>query len=979
MAESGEKKTSFKDTLNLPQTDFPIRSNPREEDPQMLARWQQEGLYAKAFERNQHKKKRFVFHDGPPYANGHLHLGHAYNKVLKDIITKYHRMAGKHVPVIPGWDCHGLPIELAVLREQSPSSPTALKKACRAYAAKWIDVQREEFKQLGVVMNWSHPYLTMSPGYEADIIRAFGTFVAKGYIERKGKTVPWCASCQTVLANAEIEYAERKDPSVYVTFALEDAAVTQLFPQLAGAPVSVLIWTTTPWTLPLNRAIMVKPGAPYVVLDVHGAKVVVGKSRAQDLCEKMEVPCAIVTEVAGDELIRIGTRAQHPFVDGLMVPLVPEESVMLDEGTAFVHCAPGAGPEDYEIGVRNSLEIYSPVGPDGRYTDEVLPADLVGMPVSDGQIWVMRTLKERGALLHKENIRHPYPHCWRCRNGLIFRATKQWFCDLEHNNLRSHALASLKDILFCPAQSINRLSSMLEGRLEWCLSRQRAWGTPIPALLCDGCDAAYITQELINRVADAVQTAGIEWWDTVQISDLVPNNTVCASCGGTGWKKETDIIDVWFESGVSHAAVLSRNPELGVPADLYLEGSDQHRAWFQSSLLTSLVINNQAPMRTIFTHGFTVDGKGRKMSKSLGNVVTPQEMINQMGTDGLRLWAASVSTSPEAVFSDRVLQNVREVFRKVRNTCRFLLSNLYDFNGEADLVPVSKLQVIDRLALEQLCAIEHEIRVAYESYDIAAVFHTLVDYCSGDLSSFYLDIIKDRLYCDQADGQLRRSAQTACWYILDTLTRLMAPILSFTAERVSDCYQQDKQQSIHLQDLASLNALGEALELAYRDADKKTPLAWQDIPEIRAAGQVDLKTIRVRGYLLEVKDDLLHLRNAVLKELEGLREQKVIAHSLEAQVSFALGENGQLGMLRDFVSYLEQRGQGPEQFFKEFFVVSRVTYGDPSIGHESAMMPGLRVQVSHASGVKCPRCWQWDDTGHKQGLCVRCQQIVVPE
>ena len=793
MAEQVDKakKVSFKETLNLPKTEFPLRANAVVNDPIMIKRWEKENVFKKSFEYNAGKEK-YILHDGPPYANGHIHLGTAYNKILKDIIAKSQRMMGKHVPVTPGWDCHGLPIELKVTKDTPGLEPKELKERCRAYAQHWVNVQRHEFKELGVLMDWDDPYLTMAPEYEASIIRAFGEFVDQGYIERKNKTVPWCSSCKTVLATAEIEYYDRKDPSIYVLFALEQQAIDIVLPTLKGKVVYALIWTTTPWTLPLNRAVLLKPKSTYAILKINDRYIAVGKELVAKIVHMLKIENKVIAEFISDDLVMQQAQAYHPFVDELTVPLILDHGVALDEGTAFVHCAPGCGPQDYDIGVQHKLEIFSPVGPSGYYQEGIFPAELEGMSIVDAAGWVITKLKEKNALLHKSSIVHSYPHCWRCRNGLIFRATKQWFCDLSKNNLKENALKAINGITMLPKKSKNRLLATVEGRLEWCLSRQRVWGIPITAVLCMQCDYTYINKELIKKVAQEIAKKGIEYWDIVDVKQLLPKNFTCPDCQSAEFKKEVDILDVWFDSGVSHYAVLAKKTSLGFPATIYQEGKDQHRGWFQSSLFTSMVLHGKAPMEIILTHGYTVDKDGRKMSKSLGNVVAPQDMIKKMGTDGLRLWAASVDYGGDLLVSDVVVDNVIQVGRKIRNTCRFLLSNLYDFNIKKDALPLDQLLPIDQYALQQLFEVQQSIRAFYEEYNLSAVFHELADYCTVSLSSFYLDIVKDRLYVEKSDGELRRSTQTACWYILDTLTRLMAPVMSFTAESVSDHYQQDK-------------------------------------------------------------------------------------------------------------------------------------------------------------------------------------------
>ncbi len=945
MENSSEKK-SFKDTLNLPRTDFPIRANPKIEDPKILEKWEHEDLYKKSFEHNSGEQK-YILHDGPPYANGNIHLGHAYNKILKDIVTKVQRMLGKHVPVTPGWDCHGLPIELKVTQENPGLPAQDLKKACREYANKWINIQRKEFKKLGVLMDWQNPYLTMNFSYEASILRAFGQFVSDGYIERKNKTVPWCASCQTVLAIAEIEYIERKDPSIYVLFPFDSKVSGKLFPELNGEQVNLLIWTTTPWTLPLNRAVLLKPDAEYVLLKINGKNIIVARDLADNICTLLGVKKEIIAQIHADKFV--GLKVGHPFISNLQVPILLEPSVSLQDGTAVVHCAPGCGPEDYDVGIRNNLEIFSPISASGKYVVGIDPKELEGMPVADGQIWVIKKLAELDRLFFKTSIKHSYPHCWRCRNGLIFRATTQWFLDLSKNNLRLSVLDAIDGIKMLPDKSNNRLKASIEGRLEWCISRQRIWGVPIPALTCIKCETTFTNKNLIDKVASNVENEGIEFWDSVDPKTLL-NGQICSNCSSNDFKKETDILDVWFDSGVSHYAVLKQNKNLAFPADMYLEGKDQHRGWFQSSLLTSLALNKKACMKIIVTHGFTVDESGKKMSKSLGNVVSPDQMADQLGTDGLRMWASSIDIEGEAVVSPILLRNIQEVFRKVRNTCRFLISNLYDFDIAKDAVPVEKMLPIDRLALEQLCQVNQNIINNYENYEFTNVFHKFGDYCSVELSSFYLDIIKDRLYVEQSDGLARRSAQTACWYILDTMTKLMAPILSFTSEQISDYYQKNKSKSIHLQNFANLDNLCISLNKFNQDF------------------KVDRKK------QIEILKDV---RSAFLKAIEEQREKGLIKHPLEVRMEvFFDPRSSDIQYLTKFFKEVESSGQDIPSFFKDFLIVSQFEIVETAAGLKQTEYPGIYTKVEKALGEKCPRCWQWGFTQNVDKLCKRCEKIV---
>ena len=961
--EKEQNVLSYKDTLNLPTTDFPIRAQAHIFDKQILERWENEKLYVETYLHNK-GKQQFLLHDGPPYSNGNIHLGHAYNKILKDIIMRSERMSGKHVPFTPLWDCHGLPIEIKVAAENPDikNDPIALKAACRKYAQKWVDIQKQEFRDLGLMMEYDQFCTTMDPIYEAQTLRAFGIMVGKGYIARKQKTVPWCMHCQTVLANAEIEYEDRKDPSVYVQFPFDAQTTTKLFSDFAGTKVSLLAWTTTPWTLPLNRAVVVKPGAMYQLVEMNEQFVILAKDLVEKVAGIIGTTAKIVGEFPAEFLI--GQKVNHPFIAGLQVPVLGDAFVSLEDGTACVHNAPGCGPDDYEIGVKNGLEIYSPITSDGRYTPDILPVDLAGMLVTDGQWAVLKKLDEAGNLLFKQSIRHSYPHCWRCRNGLIFRATQQWFCDLSQHNLRDRALQAIANMRMIPETGRNRLSATVAGRLEWCLSRQRAWGVPIPAISCDDCNDVHISTDVIEKVAQGVEKHGIEYWDMVEVSTLVD---ACGKCGSKNLRKESDILDVWFDSGVSHFAMQSEGVDISYPADMYLEGKDQHRGWFQSSLLTSLALHEEPAMREILTHGFTVDDKGRKMSKSLGNVVVPGQIIEKVGLDGLRLWAASNDYDSDPIVSDNLINNVAEVHRKIRNTCRFLLSNLYDFDIKKDAVHVDQMLLIDQYALCQLHDLNESIQQSYKDRKTTAVFHDLADYCVKELSAFYLDIVKDRLYVEKSNGFERRSAQTVCYYIVDTLTKLMAPILSVTAELISDCYQTDKKASIHLQDFENLNWVMNRL---FNTELEGGPLHHKN--RINTAMQQNDRVLEFQDLWHTMRD----VRGAVLKSLEELRGQGVIKHSLDAQVTLYISsykDAAKIGTLFGMI-----HNQTLEQFLKEYFIVSQVTIATHA-GDMPQVAPGLFVTTSKADGGKCARCWQWekfDLYDQEQQLCMRCQKAL---
>jgi len=986
MSEKAKKtfsKTSFKETLNLPKTEFSQRANAAKKEPELLKRWEDEKLCERAVEKNRTEGTPFTLHDGPPFANGHMHMGHALNRILKDVVCKSKRMAGHHVISVPGWDCHGLPIELKVAKELGTDKEpgkvdrVTFKKHCRKYAQGWIDIQREEIKRLGVVTDWDHPYITMSPEYEASILESFAIFVEKGYIERKGKTVPWCASCQTVLATAEIEHKDRKDPSCYILFPLSEPLEMS-----GGANVSLLVWTTTPWTIPLNRAVVLRPGSEYVLLQGKDEKqaFIVGEKLADKVCEEIGIEKKILATFSSEKLA--GKKVQHPYIEGLQVPIILDEMVLLDDGTACVHSAPGCGPEDYFLGIKNGLEIFSPLSPDGKYTEEIKPKELAGMSVFDGQIWSIKKMHEVGRLLHKSSITHSYPHCWRCQSPLIFRATDQWFCTLEKDNLVQRAIDVANDLKFVPDWGKTRLTSSMSSRTEWCLSRQRQWGVPIPALLCNECDHPYLEADFIRSVASHVKKRGIEFWDEVTLEELVKTKTLsenfsCAKCDNKDLKKfrkEMDIVDVWFESGVSHTAVKNQYRALSIPADVYLEGSDQHRGWFQSSLLSSMIMYNETCTRSFVTHAFVLDAQAEKMSKSKGNVTYPSQIIEKLSADILRLWLAGSDFENDITITDEALKNASEVYRKIRNTCRFMISNLYDFDMKKDGVSIADLPVLDQFALANLQDVVAMVTGAYDDYWFANVFQTLNRYCTNDLSSFYLDIAKDRLYTDQADGHSRRSAQTVMYHILDSLTRIMAPILSFLAEEVSDFYQagkpeSDKKESIHLQSFPEL--------LDVWGAVKSKHFPRQEITKLHGLGIGDVGGLSLPVRMTGWSDLLERVRSELLKAIEAKREQGIVKHSLEARVSIYIDKSNEQGeAFGEFLSYLEQRGEMPSKFFKDFIVVSQCEFVSTPDSLEKTGLDWLFVSVNHARGTKCPRCWQWEETDHEDGLCARCWGLI---
>jgi isoleucyl-tRNA synthetase len=964
VATESTPKNPFQSTLNLPRTEFSIRANAQQKEPELLKRWDAPGFYEQVTHHNKGAQK-FILHDGPPFANGHLHMGHALSYILNDLVCKSKRMAGYHAPLIPGWDCHGLPIELKVTTERGlEKDRTAIdrvtfKKYCREYAQEWIKIQRQELKELGKLADYDHAYVTMNPKYEALILQAFATFVENGYIERKLKTVPWCASCRTVLATAEIEYKDRKDPSLYVLFRLPDQTARVIFPLLfeknPNLKISLAVWTTTPWTLPLNRAVVLNPSAVYSVLQGKEANVafVVAAERVDAVCADLGLAKDELAQA--DAIVFDNRRVIHPLIDDFTVPVLLDETVLLAEGTACLHSAPGCGPEDYLLGIKHGLEIFSPLSDDGKYLQGIKPASLEGMSIVDAQGAVITMLKERETLLHKGSLMHSYPHCWRCHQGLMFRATSQWFCDLAKNDLLARALKEIEQIQFVPERAQARLHSFIANRSEWCISRQRQWGVPITAITCKKCGTAYLDASLVRAVADRVATEGIEFWDRMTPEllaqeKIIPVSYCCAKCQNKElnlFDLDHDILDVWFDSGVSSYAVLAQDKEnLGVPADVYFEGSDQHRGWFQSSLLCGMVLYGHTPTKAIVTHGFIVDENKRKMSKSLGNVISVTDVTTKFSRDVLRLWAASVDFENDLVVSDKLLVTVAEMYRKIRNTCRYMIANLYDFDITKDAVEYEQLWTLDQYALARLYELNTKIREAYDAYHFSAVVHTINEYCTNDLSAVYFDILKDRLYVEQPDGIARRSAQTALYHILDVTTRWLAPILSFLAEEVSDFYQKDKKQSIHLQALPILRDM------------------WSHVSGLSMVGQ---------GQWIMLES----LRAAVLKAIEGQREQGVIKHPYEAEVVLwidpAASEHALFSAL---LRSLEDKHEETLRFLADWFVVSKVIIATEPQDLGPSLVTWARVGIQRVHGAKCPRCWHFDAVDHPDNLCGRCQKVL---
>jgi len=935
----------YKDTLNLPKTSFPMRANLPQNEPKLVEKWRTDRLYFEILEANKGQPK-FILHDGPPYANGNIHIGHALNKVLKDIIVKYKAMTGHLAPYVPGWDCHGLPIELQVEKDIGRAKKLAMSKAevrrlCREYAAKYVSIQREEFKRLGVLADWQEPYLTMAPSYEAQEIRELGKFVASGTLYRKKKPVYWCASCVTALAEAEVEYEEHVSSSIYVKFFVKDSKGKFKVDDL---PTYFPIWTTTPWTLPANQAIAINPKFIYRRVRTPEGDLIIDEELVPTVMKAigLEPASYAIIEGAwiGAELEDIVCR--HPWLDRDS-RIVLAEFVTRDQGTGCVHIAPGHGQEDYEVGMRYGLEVMAPVNAEGRFTAEA--GDLEGELVFTADPKIIQKLRDHGALLKEETLPHSYPHCWRCKKPVIFRATEQWFISMDKNGLRDAALKAIEQVQWVPPWGKDRIRGMLESRPDWCISRQRSWGVPIPAVYCNNCHEAILTQDLCEHIAAIVDVEGSDAWFIRPVTELIPADLACPGCGKNEFFREEDILDVWFDSGVSHAAVVEIDPRLSGRANLYLEGSDQHRGWFHTALLTSLATRGRAPYQSVLTHGFTLDGRGRKMSKSLGNVIAPQEITKKSGAEILRLWVAAEDYREDVRISDEILNRLVESYRRLRNTARFLISNLYDFDPGHDTVSLPDLDELDRWILHRTESLLSRCRDAYENYEFHTVFHGLNNFCSVDLSAQYLDIVKDRLYCTGAKTTERRAAQTALHRILNVLVHLMAPILSFTAEEIWT-YMGEKSRlpgSIFLS------------QMPHPDT-----------------GLMD-------GELAGRWDRIFKERAEVLKALEEARTKGIIGHSLDAKVVLINQNGGPDSSIGDLIKSDKSKVQDV-LIVSQADTANSIASDRKSLSSYRAELLNCEIAVSKAEGLKCERCWKYDtevgrDASHPT-VCARCAAVL---
>jgi len=914
-----EKKMDWKDTLNLPQTDFPMKAQLSQKEPETLKKWEGAGIYEQIL-KNRESKNTYILHDGPPYANGNIHLGTALNKILKDFIVKSKSMEGFYSPYVPGWDCHGLPIEHKVDQQlgsrKKSMSQIEVRDECRKYAEKYLDLQRQDFKRLGIFGAWDKPYTTLDPVYEATVIRFFNSFVKKNSVYRKKRPVYWCISCQTALAEAEVEYADHSSPSITVKFALKD--VPPFLQEYSGKNIFVLIWTTTPWTIPANLAIALHPDSDYALFEMNNELYIAAASLLPAIAALNSHTFSKLKEFKGRELA--GFKARHPLYERDSM-LINTNYVLLDQGTGCVHTAPGHGHDDYNAGIANKLDIYSPVGPAGLFDETTGP--YLGLQVFKANERIVEDLRQSGSLLHSNTISHSYPHCWRCKKPVIFRATEQWFIAMDTAELRSKALEAIKGVNWLPPWGEERISSMIANRPDWCISRQRDWGVPLPAFFCKSCNEPLLRADIIGNVEKMFSEQGSNAWYRTDAAQFLPPGTACAHCHGREFEKGKDILDVWFESGSSHG-ILQSYAGHRWPADMYLEGGDQYRGWFHSSLLVGISAMDASPYRTVITHGWVLDAAGRAMHKSLGNVIEPQSIIKDKGAEILRLWAAMVNYQEDVRFGDEILTRLSESYRKIRNTWRFMLGVLSDFNPQGNAA-VCAFSETDRYILQRLQETKARVLQAYRDFEYHAIFHTMFNFFSVDLSSFYLNFQKDNLYCNHPDDPLRRASQQVVFTMLRETLLLMAPILSFTCEEAWGFLPDypGKAPFVHLERFPEID------ETFLQAVDGEH---WKNIME---------------------------LRDRILKEIESARAARLIGDSLEADVEIvATGDDEKL--LR------ENSG-----LFKVILVVAALTVQKGKLE---------KITVRKAQGRKCPRCWNWVQetpaAGAHPELCLRCATVV---
>lgn len=927
----------LKKTVNLPRTDFPMKANLPQTEPRILAAWEAEDLYGQ-IRKARAGRPKFILHDGPPYANGNIHLGHVFNKVLKDFIVKSKTMAGFDSPYVPGWDCHGLPIEIRVDSElgarKGNMSPIQIRAACRRYAAKYVDLQRRDFKRLGILGQWDRPYLTMDPSYQAVIAGAFVDFLEQGYVYKGLRPVHWCVNDRTALAEAEVEYETHSSPSIWVRFELLSEP-SQIHPALAGRRVWGLIWTTTPWTIPANLAIAYHPNFEYVAVEADGEAYIVAAGLLAQTADALgwKAP-RVLAHFPGRHMEH--TSFRHPIIRRESKGILAEH-VTLEQGTGAVHTAPGHGHEDFLVGQKYGLPPYCPVDADGRFiqTDPSLgeiPQPLLGKTIWEANPIVIALLRQSGALMAESKLEHSYPHCWRCHNPTIFRATEQWFIGMERNNLRQRALEAIRQVKWLPAWGEERISNMIANRPDWCISRQRIWGVPIIIFYCASCREPYTEPAALRSIVELFRTHSADVWYERSPEQLLPHNVRCPRCGGSRFVKENDILDVWFDSGASHLAVLGHSPDLPWPSDLYLEGGDQYRGWFHSSLLIGVALKGASPYRACATNGWTLDGEGRAMSKSLGNVIEPEKIISRFGAEVLRLWVASVEFWEDVRLSDTILDRLTDAYRKLRNTFRYALGNLADFDPQNSAIAPSQLLPLDQWILVRAEDLVRRCRAWYEEFAFHRLYHAIYDFATTDLSAIYFDILKDRLYTAATNSHARRSAQTAIYRINYALVRLLAPILSFTTEEVWR----------HMRRPAG--------------APLSVHLAEFPTPEELTCGLTDADRQRVQDF-----ERLMEIRPHVLKSLEEARQEKFIGAPLEARVRIR-ADGDIMPLLKRYAQELPA-----------LFIVSEVQL-------EQAPDQPLSISVERAGGAKCERCWKYtyDIGAHPRfpTICRACAEAV---
>ncbi len=925
----------YNNTLNLLQTDFPMRAGLPVREPEMLKSWYEQDIYGELMKKNE-GKPLWVLHDGPPYANGDIHIGTALNKIIKDMIVRYRNISGWNAPYVPGFDTHGLPIELkarakAGAEKAATMSPVEIRALCREFALMYVDTQTKQFQRLGVLGEWDNPYLTLAKEFEARQIEVFGEMALKGYIYKGLKPVYWCPDCQTALAEAEIEYSEDPCYSIYVKFAVADDKGIFAAKGIDPSKVKFVIWTTTTWTLPANVAICLGPDFTYQVIKAGDEYFVMADAlKDAALAQAKITDYEVVAEFKGSELEYI--TVQHPFLDRRSLVIVGDH-VTLESGTGCVHTAPGHGVEDFEVCKKYpEIPVVVPVDDHGFMTEEA-GSVCAGMKTDDANKAIAIHLEETGSLFAMQKIIHQYPHCWRCKKPVLFRATDQWFCSVD--SFKKETLEQIAGIKWMPAWGENRIASMVSDRADWCISRQRLWGVPIPVFYCEDCGKPVIDRSFIEAVSALFREEGSDAWYTHTAAEILPEGATCPHCGGHDFRKESDIMDVWFDSGSSHAAVLKERPYLKWPADMYMEGGDQYRGWFQSSLLTAVACTGEAPYKSVLTHGWVVDGEGKAMHKSAGNAIAPSEVIDQYGADILRLWVASLDYTVDARVSKDILKQLSESYRKIRNTARFILGNIHDFDPMKDAVADEALEEMDRWALMRLTQLMEQVREAFESYTFHEALHKIHNFCVVDMSNFYLDVLKDRLYVEKADGATRRAAQTTIYRILNTLTRMLSPILAFTAEEIWSFMPHTA------------------------DEDARSVM-FNELPRVEDMTAIDEAFMARWDRIHAVRED-------AQKALEIARTSKLIGKSLDAKVTlFADGEL--LAFLEDVKALLPQA-----------LIVSKVEVMGGN-GEFTGELEGLSVTVAHADGEKCCRCWSYDESvgadAEHPDLCARCAALM---